>query len=245
MRYIFKSDFFFFFCLCLWSSMCKGTSHEWAAMAQVVRCFWRIALTVKWIILQAVHTLVTELRGQLWKRSPRSRSKSGKSENIGFSDPRTATGNRVKWRLSIQSSRSVDWVVGVIRETFLFRVVLCGVRVRSSVSAQVALVAVAEEWNVVMQEKASIEHGRVSWMRVAEGVVDPSVRILQVPPHCCPPSSFVHSDLNFPVLFLVVNCSFFFFLFVQSWLHSIDDSLNASPFCANVRAFVHSLFLIG
>lgn len=43
-----------------------------------------------------------------------------------------------------------------------------------SVSVQVALVAVAEEWNVVVQEKASIEHGRVSWMRVADGVVDPS-----------------------------------------------------------------------
>lgn len=144
--------------------MCKGTSHEWAAMFQVVRCFWRIALNVKWIVLRAVHILATELRGQLRKRSPRSRSKSRKSDNIGFSDPRTATCNRVKRCLNTPSSRSVDWVVGVIRETFLFRVVLCGVRVRvrSSVSAQVALVAVAEEWNVVMQEKASIEHGRVS-----------------------------------------------------------------------------------
>lgn len=45
---------------------------------------------------------------------------------------------------------------------FLFRVVLCDVRVCSFVSARVALVAVAEEWNVVVQEKASIEHGRVS-----------------------------------------------------------------------------------
>lgn len=111
MRYVFKLDFF---CvsMCLWSSACKGTSHEWATMVQVVPCSWGIALNVKWIVLQAVHIWVTEVRGQLWKRSPWSKTKSGKSENFGFRDPRTATCNWLKQCLNTPSSRSIDPVVG-------------------------------------------------------------------------------------------------------------------------------------